>query len=54
VQGFPTLKLFFGDDRKPKSYNGGRTAKDITAWVKKKLNPIKKEIEAGLEDVQHL
>jgi len=46
--------LFYGDERKPKSYNGGRTAKDIAEWVKKKMTVTKKEVGVGLEDVVHL
>lgn len=46
--------MFFGDDRKPKGYNGERKAKDMAEWINKKLTATKKEIEPGLEDVKHL
>ena len=29
VQGFPTIKIFGGNKKKPEDYNGGRTAGDI-------------------------
>ncbi|TFJ81457.1 hypothetical protein NSK_007418 [Nannochloropsis salina CCMP1776] len=46
VKGFPTIKVFGGDKRKPGDYQGGRTAKDIVneglgaarALVKERLN----------------
>jgi protein disulfide-isomerase A6 len=34
IQGFPTIKEFGVNKKKPKDYQGGRSRKDIVAWVK--------------------
>lgn len=49
VQGYPTIKLFrqgeFAED-----YEGGRTAEDIVAYIKKKgAQPVNKEITSAAE-----
>lgn len=45
VRGFPTIKIFGADKRKPEDYNGGRTAKDI---VEGALKAVKAKVKAKL------
>ncbi|XP_057656331.1 protein disulfide-isomerase A6 homolog [Diorhabda carinulata] len=45
VRGFPTIKIFGSDKRKPEDYNGGRTAKDI---VEAALKAAKAKVKAKL------
>lgn len=45
VKGFPTIKLFRGDDKSPLEYSAGRFAADITGWLKKKTGPPAQSVE---------
>mmetsp|Transcript_10245 Transcript_10245/g.23678 ORF Transcript_10245/g.23678 Transcript_10245/m.23678 type:complete len:475 (+) Transcript_10245:455-1879(+) len=55
VRGFPSLKFFRGDPSDPTTYTGGRTERDIVAYMKKKTSPPVKlvvdlgELEAALK-----
>jgi protein disulfide-isomerase A6 len=43
VQGFPTLKIFGADKKKPMDYEGARTSDGIVTETMKKLNGLVKE-----------
>jgi protein disulfide-isomerase A1 len=43
VKGFPTLKFFIKGAAAPIDYEGGRTAPEIIAWLKKRTGPISVE-----------
>lgn len=43
VRGFPTIKIFGADKRKPEDFNGARTAKGM---VDAALSAIRKKIES--------
>ncbi|XP_050519676.1 protein disulfide-isomerase A6 homolog isoform X7 [Diabrotica virgifera virgifera] len=45
IRGFPTIKIFGADKRKPEDFNGGRTAKDI---VEGALKAAKAKAKANL------
>lgn len=48
VRGFPTLKFFRGDAKAPSDYGGGRTERDIVAYMKKKTSPpVKLVVDGG-------
>jgi protein disulfide-isomerase A1 len=47
IKGFPTIKYF--NKGKVSDYNGGRTEKDIVAWVNKKAGPSAKRISSKAE-----
>ena len=49
VKGYPTLKFFV--DGEPKDFNGGRTAPEIVAWMKKKTGDAC-TVAAAKEDVE--
>lgn len=42
IQGFPTIKVFGADKKKPADYNGARQAKDIVEYALKEANAIVK------------
>jgi protein disulfide-isomerase A1 len=50
VRGFPTIKFF--RNMKASDYQGGRTEKDIVAWVNKKSQPIYTTI-SSVEDIEN-
>lgn len=37
IKGYPTIKLFSEDKKKPIDYSGGRTKKEITAFTRKHI-----------------
>lgn len=43
VRGFPTIKIFGANKRKPEDYNGPRTAK---GFVEASLDAIRKKVES--------
>jgi len=45
VRGYPTLKWFKKDPENAMEYKGGRTHKEIVAWINKKTGPIAKTID---------
>jgi len=47
IKGFPTIKYFANGN--PSEYQGGRTEKDIVAWVNKKSGPATKVISTDDE-----
>jgi protein disulfide-isomerase A6 len=47
VQGFPTIKVFGADKKKPVDYNGQRTADDIVSGAMKAANQLVKDRKAG-------
>jgi len=49
VQGFPTIK-FFGTDKKPQDYSGGRTAKDIVDFAIKEIQKVTSSRMGGKAD----
>jgi protein disulfide-isomerase A1 len=51
IKGFPTLKYFKGG--RAVDYNGGRTASEISSWVKKQSGPPAKTVTSA-EEVQSL
>ena len=53
IQGFPTLKFFRGSAESPSEFGGGRTAKDIVAWVTKKSAPATQPV-ATVEEFKAL
>jgi protein disulfide-isomerase A6 len=47
IQGFPTLKMFGQDKRKPSDYNGGRTSDAIISECMKSANQLVKARKSG-------
>lgn len=52
VRGYPTLKWFI-DGKEAAPYEGGRSAKDIVAWVIKRSGPATKPL-ASVEELEEL
>jgi len=49
VTGFPTIKFFSKDDKKPEDYEGGRTEADIVAYLNEKCG-TQRAVGGGLDD----
>jgi len=49
VTGFPTIKFFSKDDKKPEDYEGGRTEADIVAYLNEKCG-TQRAVGGGLND----
>jgi len=49
VTGFPTIKFFSKDDKKPEDYEGGRTEADIVAYLNEKCG-AQRAVGGGLDD----
>ena len=47
VKGFPTLKIFGADKKKPTDYQGARTADAIVSEMMKQTNQLIKDRKAG-------
>jgi len=51
IAGFPTIKFLIKGTEEPIEYNGGRTASEIIAWLKKKTSSPTVEV-ASVEEAQ--
>jgi len=45
VNGYPTIKLFRGSEKRPLEFTAGRMAEDFVVWLKKKAEPPAAEID---------
>jgi protein disulfide-isomerase A1 len=54
VGGYPTIKFFTKGKAEPVDYNGGRTAPEIIAWLKKKTGPPSVEVNSVEEIEKHI
>ncbi|KAL4420986.1 hypothetical protein ABPG77_001305 [Micractinium sp. CCAP 211/92] len=47
ITGFPTIKIFRGDPKKPAAYEGPREEKGIVSYLKKQVGPAYRKLESS-------